>query len=125
MKEKEFIFMNTVQGMNRKEKTWVARQNCLKKLETKNFGYRVVEQERQEKKTQKQCCLDEDLHGHSTLGIRLFFCILCFLFVFCLKEFGWSYKAINYSFIKEQVAENYMVEQMEEQAEIVFLDTKN
>ena len=117
--------MSTLQDMNRKEKTWVARQNCLKKLETKDFGYRAVEQERQEKKIQKQCCLDEDLHNHSTFGIRLFFGILCFLFVFCLKKFGWSYKALDYSFIKEQVAANDMVEQMEEQAEVVFLDRKN
>ena len=116
--------MNTVQDMNRKEKTWVARQNCLIKLETKDFGYRAVEQERQEKKIQKQCCSDEDLHNHSTFGIRLFFCILCFLFVFCLKESGWSYKLMSYSFIKEQVTENYMVEQMEEQIEVVFLNTK-
>lgn len=116
--------MSTLQDMNRKEKTWVARQNCLRKLETKDFGYRI-EQERQDKKTQKQCCLDEDLHEHSsTLGVRLFFCILCFLFVFCLKESGWSYKLMSYSFIKEQVTENYMVEQMEEQIEVVFLNTK-
>ena len=44
--------MSTLQDMNRKEKTWVARQNCLRKLETKDFGYRI-EQERQDKKTQK------------------------------------------------------------------------
>lgn len=116
--------MNTLQDMNRKEKIWVARQNCLRKLETKDFGYKV-EQERQEKKTQKQCCLDEDLQGYSTLSIRLFFCILCFLFVFFLKKSGWNYKEMNYSFIKEQVAENYMVEQMEEHAEIVFLNAEN
>lgn len=113
--------MNTLQDMNRSEKIWAARQDCLRRLDTKDSRYRI-EQERQEKKTQKQRCMDEDFNRGRTFGIRLFFCILCFLFVFCLKESGWSYKKIDYQFIKEQVVQNNMVEQMEQQAGTVFSD---
>lgn len=110
-------------SMDRKEKIWTARQNCLKKLERRDMRY-TSQQERQEKKTKMQFDSERSSEQRNTFGIRLVLGILFFLFVFLSRENDWRYGDWDYQMISENISENGIVEQMEQQAEEVFLQVE-
>ena len=115
--------MDTSHIVKREDKITTARQSCMMQL-GRVYGHGIMEQEKHKKKYLRK---DEEYRLHKrrsfqSLGIRLVFGVLFFLFVFLIRENQISYHEFDYAYIREHILDNHMMEKAEECVQLYWKD---
>lgn len=105
-----------VSYQNREQLIMAARASCLERLE-RPVGYK--EKREREKQTtflniEKEAkTKDMPSKKWASVFFQLFLGGLLFLFLFVVKEYQLTYKDMNYDRVKEMIAENHTMKQLE------------
>lgn len=109
--------MEPTQNIDRNERIYMARQSCLAQLDERSLWEQTEQETRRKQIVSINATEGRKSKGHLTFRIAI--CSCFFLLVCFSKE--WLKENITIQLIKEQIAQNWGIEKMEENiATIMF-----